>query len=72
MEALPFADLSELAHTFVRLTQLGASAEEINKKTDSHFSDGQEVWSISFPLDCVQSEYLAFVQEELALEDLAP
>jgi hypothetical protein len=63
MEALPFTDLSELAHTFVRLVQTGLSAEDIDKKTDGHFSDCQEVWSMSLPLDCVESEFLEFTQQ---------
>ena len=56
-------DLSEIAHTFVRLPQGGLTAEEIDKNTDGHFSACQDAWSISLPLDCVDPEFLEFTQQ---------
>jgi hypothetical protein len=63
MEALLFTDLSELAHTFPSLPQAGLSAEKIDQNTDGQFSDCQEVWSVSAPIECVDPEFMEFTQQ---------
>jgi hypothetical protein len=59
MEASP-TELSELAHTFVRLAQAGVSAEEIDRNTEGQFSGCQDVWR-TMTLPHVHSDDVAHV-----------